>query len=315
MRSGVPEGGNEMRARRLAVLIGIMVAVLAAGAVTADSATTSNAGAGKLTGVLEQKVTVDFEDTPLNDAVSYLRELTEADFWVSSTAKSVDMPAVTLTLRDGTLRDVLEAMTQSRRLDYRVTEKGLIKIGTPQEVGNFEVRKYDVRDLLYDVSDGGAVRGGRGYGGQNYGRGNRYGNRGGTNGGFVAAQYGGSSQWGGGSSYGGGYGGGGYGGGGYGGGGYGGGGYGGRGGGYGRGGGGMMLMGRAYALGYGITYMVEPDSWRTRPVIVIGGGGGGGYGGGGYGGGGYGGYGGGYGGGGYGGGGYGGGGYGGGGYY
>jgi len=246
-----------------------------------------NDGVKKTIEALNRKVSVDFVEMPLRQAISYLQEITGANFAAGASVDDPGVQPVTLVLRDVRVGQILDLMLQPVGMKYVVTEGGIIRIDTPARISQYRLRVYDARDLLYDVSDslGVATTGVRG-GPRGAGANNEQG--------YVAAQWGGEEQWGQGSTIGrrgfgrggtSGYGGYGY----------------GTQGGYGGGRGGYGTYGeslrdRAESLGYLIATTVAPNTWVAVGGIGgaeesgYGGRGYGGYGGGAYGGGGYGGF-------------------------
>jgi len=244
-------------------------------------------------------ITVAFDETPLTQVVDFLREVSGVNFTLIQQDVPADGAPITLHIETTLGQALDEICALVSGFGWKV--KGpVVKIGNAERLKEYELRVYDIRDLLYNVEDK--------YSGQGYGGGGRgYEGRGGVTGGFeetagggtypqfrsnadekgktegwVAGQWGGEESWGGGST---GYGGG----------------YGGYGGGYGAGGYGETyeeaLRDRAESLAYLIATTVAPTTW-----VAVGGIGGAeesgyggrsyGYGGGGYGrgGGGFGGY-------------------------
>lgn len=107
--------------------------------------------------VLEKRIDVHLDGVPLADTISYLQEITGANFSYRLSDLEADPTSVTLSLRNVTLRQVLKALLEERGLAWRVHEN-IIRIRPAGELWPTTVRVYDVRDLLIDSSDIEAVR-------------------------------------------------------------------------------------------------------------------------------------------------------------
>jgi len=72
----------------------------------------------------EKKVTLNFPDTPLEDALVFLQDITGVPFEVDDAAKlAAGEAAVSLKLKDTKLRTALEQIVKSAgTLDYRIEE-------------------------------------------------------------------------------------------------------------------------------------------------------------------------------------------------
>jgi hypothetical protein len=197
--------------------------------------TTQEDGGNARPPVLQRKVTVHFQQAPLDDVLARLREATGAGFALGPGVDAHRLPPVTMHLEDATLKQVLDFLVQgSPRLAYRSVGEGNIRLGRRGSVRRRSVRVYDVKDRLRDRSD---VGGGRG---------------------AVQGQFGGGFRGGTGSNmgFGGGRGG-----------------YGGRGagGGYGRRGGNVPLRVRAGSFALLTARVVRPQSWNWNRIRVVGG--------------------------------------------
>ncbi|MCE9544987.1 MAG: VWA domain-containing protein [Planctomycetia bacterium] len=190
---------------------------------------------------LKEPTKLDFEETPLDDVIDYLKDLHGIPIMLDSKALedvgvSSDTPVTMRNVRGISLRSALKLMLRKidPTLTYAVQDETLMITTKEGAQQNLVTKVYPVGDLVvpisYNFAGAGGFGGGAGasgYGGGAFGGGQQ-------GGGFVGGQGGGF-----GGGFGGGMGGGGFGGGGFGGGGFGGGGFGG-----GAGGGGFGGFGR-----------------------------------------------------------------------
>jgi hypothetical protein len=101
---------------------------------------------------LKSPTEVDFLDTPLRDALSYLKDYHAIQIWVNETALTeqgiaVDTP-VTLSLRGERLESVLNVLLTPLHLDYLIEDE-MLKITThsnAQQIWHLQI--YPVRELL-----------------------------------------------------------------------------------------------------------------------------------------------------------------------
>jgi len=103
--------------------------------------------------MLERSISVDFVETPLRDALSYVQEVTGGNFSVGPAVDEPSVEPVTLRLKDVKVRELLKVMLEPAGLDFCVSEGGVIRIDKAGKLDRYSLRVYDVRDLLYDVSD------------------------------------------------------------------------------------------------------------------------------------------------------------------
>jgi len=216
--------------------------------------------------VLDKRISVDLSDLPMPQAISYLQEITGANFAYVLSELQVDPSNADLRLNDVTLRQVLDLLLEPRGLGWTMRDN-VIRIRTAGTDAEMVVRVYDIRDLLLNIEDKQSTTTGRlgGYGGGfggsgGYGGGSSAQGRGrigiGTTGGSYRNQgrygqggyggYGGSGGYGGRGGYDGGYG-----------------------DGYGRSQS-QSLNDRAYDLATLITETVQPESWEQPAVVEAG---------------------------------------------
>ena len=110
---------------------------------------------------LEEKVTVDFVDTPLETAVEQLAETTGVDIRLDRPAlRSVrirEREPVTVQLADRTVKTVIEAMIMDLELGWTLRD-GVLWITTPEKVESLlKTAVYDVRDLCRDEDESDAL--------------------------------------------------------------------------------------------------------------------------------------------------------------
>ena len=101
---------------------------------------------------LESPVSVDFHETALVDAISYIQEITRGNVAYSPSELSVDPTPVTLKLDYVPLRQALSLLLEGRGLQWEVVGD-VIRIGTATAAGHLELRRYDVRDLIVNTED------------------------------------------------------------------------------------------------------------------------------------------------------------------
>jgi hypothetical protein len=102
------------------------------------------------------RVTVDFSNTTLEEAISYLRDFTSLNIIVDAEvykAQSEDQLKVTLKVKDLLLKSVLKLMLTSRELTAMYKE-GVVLIVPKGKVDKaVTLQLYDVRDLLVKIQD------------------------------------------------------------------------------------------------------------------------------------------------------------------
>ena len=119
---------------------------------------------------LEERISVGFSELPLTDAISYVQEITGANFAYSPAELEATPMPVNLELTDVTVRQVLGLLLEGRGLSWSVRDN-VIRIRPTGTDDRLEIRVYDVRDLLVNIEDRSSTRTGTlgGYGGGNSG--------------------------------------------------------------------------------------------------------------------------------------------------
>lgn len=169
----------------------------------------------------EDRVTLEFRETPLPDVVDFLEQTTDVNYALLMQDLPPDQAPLSLTI-ETTLENALDQICDLTGMDWKV-EGGLVKIGLAESLREYELRVYLVRDLLLSTEDrysqmggrggggGGGLGGGFGGGGGIGGGGGGFGGGGGGGGGlgfqFAAGRSDVAAQWGGGGGGGGGFGG------------------------------------------------------------------------------------------------------------
>lgn len=98
------------------------------------------------------KVTVDLKDASLDEAVSYLRELTGVNFVLQ--ANAVDSDArVTLRVRDLTVKHVLKLMLEPMRLTASWKDGAVVILPREHAEHRVTLQLYDVRAHLAELRD------------------------------------------------------------------------------------------------------------------------------------------------------------------
>lgn len=100
------------------------------------------------------KVTVDFHDVALAEAVDYLREVTGLNMLVSSkvTEKYADLK-VTLKVRDLTVKSALKLMLHGRDLTATYRDGAVVILPQEDLQSAVEIRMYDVRAQMVKIQD------------------------------------------------------------------------------------------------------------------------------------------------------------------
>ncbi len=110
---------------------------------------------------LSKSVSIDFNDTPLLDAVAELAAKSEIDIRLDRPAladiRLRDREPVTLTLSDRPVGTVLQAMLRELELDW-VIDSGVLQVTSMErEESQLKVAVYDVRDLCRDRNEAEAL--------------------------------------------------------------------------------------------------------------------------------------------------------------
>ena len=97
-------------------------------------------------------ISVDFHETPLVDAISYIQEVTRGNFAYSPADLRTDPTPVNLRLNYVPLEHVLNLLLEGRGLQWEVA-RDVILIRPETAAGRLELRRYDVRDLIINTED------------------------------------------------------------------------------------------------------------------------------------------------------------------
>jgi len=136
LAQSVPGGGEPARARRV-------------------NPGPAGEGAGSslnLLATLEAPISVDFRDTPLVEVITYIQEVTGANFAYSYTELREDSVLISLKLDQVPLRQVLDLALAGTGLEWGVAGD-VVRIGRDLGAQMLQVRTYDVRDLLLNTED------------------------------------------------------------------------------------------------------------------------------------------------------------------
>ena len=99
------------------------------------------------------RITLDFQDAPLESVVDYVREISDMNFFVDSKVRELDIN-ISLKVSDISLRSVFRLMLEPHGCDVTYQD-GLIKLMTKEDIvdKNVILRLFDVRDILYPIRD------------------------------------------------------------------------------------------------------------------------------------------------------------------
>jgi general secretion pathway protein D len=105
---------------------------------------------------LDRKVTFEFVDTPLSEALQFLQTLTETTIILDPRAFDAgggDNTPITLKVTNMPLRTALKWILRLADLDFTLKNEAVF-ISTPQNLaGEVELKIYDVRDLTYSITN------------------------------------------------------------------------------------------------------------------------------------------------------------------
>jgi len=116
-------------------------------------------------GHLDRRVTLSFDQTPLTEVVEFLQEVTPVNFAIQRQDIPPDQAPITLHI-DTSLRNALDLICELAGLAWKV-QGGVIRIAHPERLKEYEMRVYDIRDLLLNTEDKYGVTRGR-YGRRDY---------------------------------------------------------------------------------------------------------------------------------------------------
>jgi len=101
--------------------------------------------------ILNRRISVRFDDTPLPDAIAYVQEITGLNF-VYSRAE-VQGIVINLNLDDVPVRKVLDFLVDQGELGWTIVAENIVKLGPPDEINPPVLVVYDTRDLLLNIED------------------------------------------------------------------------------------------------------------------------------------------------------------------
>jgi hypothetical protein len=101
-------------------------------------------------------ISFDFDETPLADAIDFIRDYTEIDFVIHSNvfdAKSEDELMITMKITDLNLKSALKLLMRNLGLKARYEEGVIMIVPEDFEETDLVLRVYDIRDLLFVIVD------------------------------------------------------------------------------------------------------------------------------------------------------------------
>ena len=101
---------------------------------------------------LEQRVTFDFQDTPFEDVVGFLRQVTGVNIIVSPSVAAKGGSTVTLKVKDMRFGDSLKWIMELTSLKYALQDQAIF-INNEAISGSVALRMYDVTDLIQQPRD------------------------------------------------------------------------------------------------------------------------------------------------------------------
>lgn len=103
---------------------------------------------------LERKVSFEFAETPLTEAVAFLQTLTEVNMIIQpDAAEGKGSTPITLKVTNMTLRLALDWILKLADLDYALKDHAIFIADKEALIGEVVLRIYDVRDLTEKVPD------------------------------------------------------------------------------------------------------------------------------------------------------------------
>jgi hypothetical protein len=142
----------------LAAFVGIVCVSMSAAAFEEEPQQPQEAGRKAVKGVerirqaLREPTEINFSETPLREALAYLKDRHEIPIWaneqyLTDEGVAIDTP-VTLALTDVTLESALELLLDRLQLDFYIKDE-VLQITTKAEAKEvFQVEMHPVRDLL-----------------------------------------------------------------------------------------------------------------------------------------------------------------------
>lgn len=141
--------------RRVGILAALALAT-AAWAQTDDNPQNDEKRAEILNKLRTMKVSLDFRETPLQDVIDFVREMTGINFVIDQKVYDETEPeklTITIKVDDLELRSALKLMLQMRGLTAVYREGVLLIVTKKSQEEETYMKLYDVRDLLRPITD------------------------------------------------------------------------------------------------------------------------------------------------------------------
>ena len=131
------------------VLAGVLALLLAGPLVHAQDATKAEVE-GKLNNI---KITLDFQNAPLDQVVDYLREISGMNIFVDSKVRDKNL-IVSLKVTEISLRSIFGLILKPHNCDI-LFKDGVLQLMTKEDVADRTMRMeiYDCRDILYPIQN------------------------------------------------------------------------------------------------------------------------------------------------------------------
>ena len=99
------------------------------------------------------RITLDFQDAPLEAVVDYIREISNMNIFVDSKVRDMEV-VISLKVSDIALSSVFRLMLEPHECGVTYQD-GLLKVMTKEDIHdhNVQLRLFDVRDILYPIQD------------------------------------------------------------------------------------------------------------------------------------------------------------------
>ena len=106
---------------------------------------------------LQKTISLDFVDTPVKDVIAFLHDVSGINMMPDPAAFEAEGPTITLKVENMKLETALDVILRRfAKLDYVIRDDGLF-ISNEEGLSEYELRTYDVRDLLINIGDPGEV--------------------------------------------------------------------------------------------------------------------------------------------------------------
>jgi type II secretory pathway component GspD/PulD (secretin)/Flp pilus assembly protein TadD len=104
---------------------------------------------------LSRRVTFEFNDTPLEDAIAFLNQLTRVNIILDpkAVAEGANKAPITLRVTDMEMETALRWILRLAELEYDLRNQAVFVTKKANLTGNVEMQIYDVRDLTSTVTD------------------------------------------------------------------------------------------------------------------------------------------------------------------